>query len=95
LQPEAETALYYFNVRTESSLVADPEGNRYPDLQAARNVAVAMAHDMIAEGDQQGVDRRSWHVEITNRANQRVLTVAFAAVLGPKATAAAWRRDRP
>jgi hypothetical protein len=82
---KAETALYYFNIQTDSSLVGDPEGNRYPDLQAARDVAVAMAHDTIAEGDQQGEDRRSWHVEITNRANQQVLTVAFADVLGPTA----------
>jgi hypothetical protein len=91
-QSETETALYYFNIRTESDLMSDPEGNRYPDLQAARNVAIAMARDMIAEGDQKGDDRRGWHVEITNRANQPVLTVAFAEVLGP--TAAARLRDR-
>ena len=63
----------------------DPEGNRYPDLQAARDVAVALAHTMIAEGHQKGEDRRRWHVEVTNRANQPVLTVAFADVLGPTA----------
>jgi hypothetical protein len=91
-QSETESALYYFNIRTESDLMSDPEGNRYPDLQAARNVAIAMARDMIAEGDQKGDDRRGWHVEITNRANQPVLTVAFAEVLGP--TAAARLRDR-
>jgi choline dehydrogenase-like flavoprotein len=62
LLPKAETALYYFNIQTDSSLAGDPEGNRYPDLQAARDVAVAMAHDMIAEGDQQDEDRRGWHV---------------------------------
>jgi hypothetical protein len=91
-RPETETALYYFNIWTESELVSDPEGNRYPDLQAARDVAIAMARDMIAEGDQKGDDRRGWHVEITNRANQPVLTVAFAEVLGP--TAAVRLRDR-
>jgi hypothetical protein len=83
--PKAETALYYFNIRTESSLMEDPEGNRYSDLQAARDVAIAMVRDMIAEGDQQGEDRRGWHVEIMDRANQQVLAVAFAEVLGPKA----------
>jgi len=87
VQPTAETALYYFNIRTDSSLVGDPEGNRYPDLQAAREVAIAMAHDMIAEGDQKGEDRRSWHVEIMDRANQQVLTVAFLEALGPQAPA--------
>ncbi|UVF22372.1 hypothetical protein HPT29_024750 (plasmid) [Microvirga terrae] len=85
LPSRAETALYYFNVRTESNLMEDPEGNRYPDLQAARDVAVALAHTMIAEGHQKGEDRRRWHVEVTNRANQPVLTVAFADVLGPTA----------
>ncbi len=82
-QSETETALYYFNVRTESSLMDDPEGNRYPDLQAAREVAIAMARDMTAEGDQKGEDRRGWYIEITNRANQPVLIVAFAEVLDP------------
>jgi hypothetical protein len=42
-RPKAETALYSFNIRTESSFVEDPQGNRYPDLQAARDVANAMA----------------------------------------------------
>jgi hypothetical protein len=83
---KSETTLYYFNIRTESSLMEDPEGNRYPDLQAARDVASVMVHDMIADGDQKGEDRRGWHVEITNRANQPVLTVAFAEVLGPTTT---------
>jgi hypothetical protein len=40
---------------------------------------------MTAEGDRQDKDRRGWHVEIMNRANQPVLTVAFAEVLGPEA----------
>lgn len=83
LRPEVQTALYYFNMRTGSALVDDPEGNSYPDLQAAREVAVAMARDMIAEGDQNGEDRRNWHIEVMDRANQPVLTVAFAEVLGP------------
>jgi hypothetical protein len=82
-QLKTDTTLYYFNIRTESSLMEDPEGNRYPDLQAARDVASVMAHDMIAEGDQKGEDRRRWHVEITNRASQPVLTVAFAEFFGP------------
>jgi vacuolar-type H+-ATPase subunit H len=78
-------ALYYFNIRTEDGLVEDPERNKYPDLQAARAAAVAQAQDMITEGDQKGQDRRSWCVEIMDRANQQVLTVAFSDVLDPKA----------
>jgi hypothetical protein len=61
----------------------DPEGNRYPDLQTAREVAIVLARGMIAEGDQKGENRRGWYIEITNRANQPVLTVAFVEVLDP------------
>jgi len=87
-QSETETALYYFDIWTESSLMDDPEGNRYPDLQTACKVAIALARDMIAEGDQKGEDRRGWHIEITNRANQPVRTVAFAEVLDPSTASA-------
>jgi len=82
-----EAALYYFNIRAGSRLVDDPEGDTYPDLQAARDAALGMARDMIAEGDQKGEDRRSWRFEIMDRANQQVLTVTFLEDLG-KATAA-------
>ena len=80
----AETALYYFNIRTGSGLAEDPEGDMYPDLQSARDAALARARVMIAEGDQKGEDRRSWHVEIMDRANQQVLTVPFTNALDPK-----------
>ena len=82
---EAEPALYYFNVRTESGIIEDPEGDTHPSLQAAREDALAKARAMIAEGDQKGEDRRSWRFEIMDRANQQVLTVAFSEVLDPRA----------
>jgi hypothetical protein len=82
---EAEPALYYFNVRTESRVIEDPEGDIHPSLQAAREAAHAKARALIAEGDQRGEDRRSWRVEIMDRANQPVLTVAFSDALDPGA----------
>jgi hypothetical protein len=75
-RPRTETALYYFNIRTESGVIEDPEGNVYPDLQAARAAAITKARDMITEGDQTGEDRRSWRVEIMDRANQPVVTTS-------------------
>jgi hypothetical protein len=81
---KAEPALYYFNVRTERGVIEDPEGETYPDLQAVRAAATAKARDMIPEGDQKGEDRRSWQVEIMDRANQPVLTVMFSEALDPK-----------
>ncbi|QRM34123.1 hypothetical protein [Microvirga sp. VF16] len=85
-EQRAETALYSFNIRTEDGVVDDPEGDKYPDLQAAREAAIAKARDMITDGDQIGEDRRSWCVEIMDRANQQLLTVAFSQVLDRKAT---------
>ncbi|WP_457094410.1 DUF6894 family protein [Microvirga sp. P5_D2] len=82
----AETALYYFNIRTEGGFLEDPEGDSYPDLQTAREAAIAKARVMITEGDQKGEDRRSWRVEIMDRANQHLLTVGFSDDLDPKAS---------
>ena len=83
---EAEPALYYFNLRTESGLIEDPEGDTYSNLQAAREDAIAKARDLIVEGKQKGEDRRGWRFEIMDRANQPVLTVMFAEALDAKAT---------
>jgi hypothetical protein len=82
---KAEPALYYFNVRTPSGVIEDPEGDTCSSLEAAREAALAKARDMIAEGNQKSEDRRSWYIEIKDRANQQVLTVAFSEALGPEA----------
>ena len=39
----------------------------------------------LAEGDRKGEDRRSWCVEVMDRVNRHVLTVAFSETLDPKA----------
>jgi hypothetical protein len=39
---------------------------------------------MITEGDQTGEVRRSWRVEIMDRANQPVVTIMFSEALDPK-----------
>ena len=82
----AEAALYYFNIRTESGFIEDPEGETYSDLQAARGEALTNARRITADGDRKGEDRRSWCFEIRDRANQPVLTVAFSEALDPKAS---------
>ncbi len=83
---EAHPALYYFNIRTPSGLIEDPEGDTYPSLQIARKDALAKARAMIAEGDQKGEDRHDWSFEIMDRANQHVLTVAFTDISNSKVT---------
>ena len=84
--PEARPALYYFNIRTPSGLIDDPEGDTYPSLQIARKDALAKAQDMIAEGDQKGEDRHDWSIETMDRANQHVLTVTFSDISKSKVT---------
>ena len=81
-----QPALYYFNIRTPSGVIEDPEGDTYPGLQAARADALAKARDMIADGDQKGEDRHDWSFEIRDRANQHVLTVAFSEISKSKLT---------
>ncbi len=64
----------------------------HSSLQAAREAALAKARALIAEGEQTGEDRRGWRVEVMDRANQQVLTVAFSEALTPKAPSQAGGR---
>jgi hypothetical protein len=70
--------LYYFNIRTAGGMIEDPEGSVHPDLQAAREQALSEARRIVAEGDRQGEDRRSWSFEIMDRGNRPVLTIRFS-----------------
>ena len=87
-----QPVLYYFNIKTPSGVIEDPEGDTYPGLQAARADALAKARDMIADGDQKGEDRHDWSLEIRDRANQHVLTVAFSEISKSKLTRQGGRR---
>lgn len=75
--PQAGPALYYFNIRTESGVIEDPEGDVCLDPAAAREKAFADASALILQGDKVGENRRGWCFEIMDRANQHVLSVAF------------------
>ena len=76
-----DTALYYFNIRTEAGVLdTDSEGLTLPDLTAALDEALALARQSLLEGSSNGKDRRHWQVEITNPSHQHLLTVKFAEV---------------
>ncbi|ANY82517.1 hypothetical protein BB934_29995 (plasmid) [Microvirga ossetica] len=87
-----QPALHYFNIKTPSGVIEDPEGDTYPGLQAARADALAKARDMIADGDQKGEDRHDSSFEIRDCANQHVLTVAFSEIAKSKLTSQGGRR---
>ena len=77
--PSEDTALYYFNIRTDEGVLDDDqEGLTLPDLKEALHEALALARQSLAEGDRKGRDRRGWQVEITDRTNQHLLTVTFS-----------------
>ena len=76
-----DTALYYFNIRTEAGVLdTDSEGLTLPDLTAALHEALALARQSLLEGDRLGKDRRHWQVEIMDRESQHLLTVKFSEV---------------
>ena len=77
---QATSALYYFNIRSDRTLIEDHEGLILPDLKAALQEALALARQSLTEGDQRGENRRDWRVEIMDRANEHVMTVAFGEV---------------
>ena len=79
LAPDANTALYYFNVRTDVGVLKeDPEGLTLPDLKAALYEALALARQSLVAGDRKGKNRRDWQIEIMDRTNQHLLTVRFS-----------------
>jgi hypothetical protein len=77
LTPDAAGVLYYFNIRSDRTLKQDPEGSMLPDLKAALQEALALAHRSLRAGDRKGQDRRGWRVEIMDRTNEHLMSVAF------------------
>ena len=88
MTPTSAGSLYYFNIRSDRTLKQDPEGSTLPDLKAALEEALALARRSLKIGDRKGQDRRGWRVEIMDRANEHVMTVAFA-----KADLGEWPRS--
>ena len=75
--PEAAGSLYYFNIRSDRTFKEDPEGSTLPDLTSALQEALTLARRSLKVGDRKGQDRRGWWVEIMDRANEHLATVAF------------------
>ena len=84
----AKPALFYFNVRSGSALTDDPEGSMLRDTEAGIEAARSLARESLAAGERRGEDRREWQIEIVNRANRQVATLAFA-----EACAWKWQRN--
>jgi hypothetical protein len=70
--------LYFLNIRDGSDLTSDPEGSSLPTIEAARNLAIECARQMMGEavrhGSRIGLERT---FEIQNDAGKLLLTVPF------------------
>ncbi len=75
--PQATSALYYFNIRSDRTLIEDPDGLTLPDLKAALQEALDLARLSVTDGIRRGDDRRGCRVEIMDLANEDVMTVFF------------------
>ena len=71
--------VYFLHIRRGKDVVVDEEGVELPDLQAAREEALASVRDIVAEDvrTQRPVDLRD-RIEITDAQGRVLLNVAFS-----------------
>jgi hypothetical protein len=67
--------LFFLNVRDGASLIRDPEGSEFADLETARAEALAAARDVLGDElkNDQVQDNRQY--EITDEAGQVLATI--------------------
>ena len=71
---------FYFHVRVGNKLVADEEGQDFPDVFAARREAIRSARELLADAIKSGRARVPEAFVITDKTGA-LDTVALAAVL--------------
>jgi hypothetical protein len=76
----AEMPRYFFNV-ADTHVVPDLEGAEFPDLEAAKDEAIAAARTILADGARAGLDRSAWTMVVSVEGGGVVLRVDFAAAL--------------
>jgi len=69
--------LYYFNLKNQQGVIADPEGTELADELQAREHANAVARELMCNS---GTVRRSWRLEICDAAQRPCFEVLFATV---------------
>jgi hypothetical protein len=70
--------LYFLHIKDGEDIISDPEGSRLPSLEAARELAIECARELLAEavahGDRVGLVRT---FEIHDERGRLLLTVPF------------------
>lgn len=72
---------YYFHVRDGDRLLEDPDGSDLPNLDAAREEALAGARHLLSEKLQRGEVIDGQRFEITDESGEVLEIVPFKAVL--------------
>jgi hypothetical protein len=67
---------YFFNARSENGLTRDEEGLDLPDVKAARGEALKAAEQLWGDLSAD-IARKDMAIEVTDEAEQTVLTVPF------------------
>jgi hypothetical protein len=70
---------YYLHIQKGHDLELDPEGDDFPDLEAAQAEANRVIRELWLDRGEARIDMA---IEIVNEAGQTVLRVPFADVIG-------------
>jgi hypothetical protein len=68
---------YFFNVHIGNHVISDPEGQEFPDADAAWEAARAMARNLMATELSQPVNWASCHIEVRDDTGEIVLEFPF------------------
>ena len=68
---------FYFTLRTDRSVVPDPEGSELVDLDAARDEAISSARCFMSAEMLHGRDVSDWSIEITDASHHIIAAVPF------------------
>lgn len=72
---------YFLHILEGHDLIADREGMIFPDLQAARDAAIAGARCIISAGAKGGILPLSHQITIQDETGQTLMSIPFADVV--------------
>lgn len=72
---------YFFDLVDGGVIIADPEGQDLPDLEAARNEGTQGARELIAQAARAGIDCTHRAFRVRKEDREIVLTILFAGTI--------------
>ena len=74
---------YFFHIRKSGLLEEASQAVELPEGSSLAEKTTELAHDLLAEADLAGLDRRDWVFEVADESGQPVLMFYFADALEP------------